>query len=96
VPYPVVDELAGVQLQIHWHGPIGKDVFVAYGLVGFTAKDALSRNRPDQERVESALKPCHCGGHFGMRNPPLCPRCGNGLRDLFPGPIYFCGPWATI
>jgi hypothetical protein len=46
-------------------------------------------DRRDQGRVESALQPCPCGGHFGMGNPPLCPRCGNGIRDLFPDPIYF-------
>lgn len=46
-------------------------------------------NQRDQERVESALKPCPCGGSLGMRNPPRCPHCANGIQDLCPDPIFY-------
>lgn len=57
------------------------------GVVG--EKHPWMLDSTDQERVEQALCPCPCGGHFGFDNPPRCSRCAAELSDLLPDRIYF-------
>ena len=44
-----------------------------------------------QERriVEQALRPCPCGGRFGMDILPKCPHCLSELPDLLPDRMHF-------
>jgi hypothetical protein len=53
--------------------------------------DALPWMLTDDEKsvVESAIKPCPCGGRFAFANPPRCPYCHLARPDLVLDATYF-------
>ncbi len=46
-------------------------------------------DRDQEERVETQLVQCPCGGRFLFSNAPRCPSCGASLASCLPSSLHY-------